>query len=255
MEPAPTANISRATALRALALHDALDAARNPTVLAMLVACVFLALVFATVVSGDLFGRAETHAFLMTVVVAITPAFAGSAIALYAMVEERERGVPLTLVGAGVSTAQIAVGKLVAAFVWTLLAEVVLCAVLGFSTHDAVAVLALSVPASLPTLLASLGLGLLAGDQTLTSVMSVPVTVLAVAPILGFMSSDVRLFTCMLPVGPAAEVLRACAGADPLYAIPVAAALMAVWICAGAAFAFWAHRRYAGDIALALDRH
>lgn len=254
MESKP-ADIPRAAAVRALALHDVIDAVRNLTALAMFAACAFLVLVFATVVNGDLFGQTETHAFLMTVAVVLPPAFVGSAIALYAMAEERERGVHLTLAEAGASAGQIAVGKLAAAFLWTIVTAAVLCVVVGFSARDALAVVAITVPASLPVLLASLSLGMLADNQTLTSIMSVPITVVAVAPILGFLSDGIRVITCALPMGPAAELLRFASGAEPLYAPAVAFALLAAWIAAGVAFAAWARTRFARSIAAARDRH
>ena len=253
METRP-ADTSRTAAVRALALHDALDAVRNPTALAMFAACVLLALVFATIANGDLFGRTGTHAFLMTVAVALPPAFVGSVITLYGMAEERERGVHLTLAEAGARAGQIAGGKLAAAFVWTIVAAAVLCAVLGFSALDALTVVAVTAPASVPMLLASLSLGMLADNQTLTSIMSVPITVIAVAPILGFLSNGMRLVTCALPMGPAAELLRFASGADPLYAPAVAFALLAAWIAAGIAFAAWARKRFSRSIAIKRDR-
>ena len=253
MESKPT-DIPRAAVVHALALHDALDAVRNPTALAMFAACVFLALGFSTIVSGDLFGRAETHAFLMTVAIVLPPAFVGSAISLYAMAEERERGVHLTLAEAGASAGQIAGGKLAAAFLWTIVTAAVLCAMLGFSAPDTLMVVAIAAPASMPVLLASLSLGMLADNQTLTSIMSVPITVVAVAPILGFLSDGIRVITCALPMGPAAELLRFASGADPIYAPAVAFALLAAWIIAGIAFAAWARKHFSRSIAVARDR-
>ena len=240
--------------IAAVAAHDALDGARNPVMLAMLATCALLAFVFSSVVGTDWLGGARSEAFLMTVAIAIAPAYTGSVGLLYATSEEFERGVPATLAQAGVTTAQAAAGKLAASLAWTLVAVLVACLVLGYPAGKTAALLALSVPASLPVLLMSLGFGLLADDQTKSSVFAVPIVACSVAPLLGTMSEALRPVACALPTGFAAEASCMMAGAPALLPPAAAAALCAAWIAAGAAFAAWAHRRYARRVAAMVGR-
>ena len=226
--------------IAAVAAHDALDGARNPVMLAMLATCALLAFVFSSVVGTDWLGDAKSEAFLMTVAIAIAPAYTGSVGLLYVMSEEFERGVPATLAQAGVTTAQAAAGKLAASLAWTLVAVLIACLVLGCPAGKTAALLALSVPASLPVLLMSLGFGLLADDPMKSSVFAVPIVACAVA--------------CALPTGFAAEASCMMAGAPTLLPPAAAAVLCAAWIAAGAAFAVWAHRRYAGRVAAMVGR-
>lgn len=240
--------------MAAVAAHDALGNARNPVMLVMLATCALLAFVFSSVVGTDWLGGARSEAFLMTVAIAIAPAYTGSVGLLYATSEEFEKGVPATLAQAGVTTAQAAVGKLVSSLAWTLVAVLITCLVLGYPAGKTAALLALSVPASLPVLLMSLGFGLLADDQTKSSVFAVPIVACAVAPLLGAMSEALRPVACALPTGFAAESSCLMAGAPALLSPAAAAALCAAWIAAGAAFAAWAHRRYAKRVATMVDR-
>lgn len=240
--------------ITAVAVHDALGNARNPVMLVMLATCALLAFVFSSVVGTDWLGDARSEAFLMTVAIAIAPAYTGSVGLLYVTSEEFEKSVPATLAQAGVTTAQAAVGKLVSSLAWTLVAVLITCLVLGYPAGKTAALLALSIPASLPVLLMSLGFGLLADDQMKSSVFAVPIVVCAVAPLLGAMSEVLRPIACALPTGFAAESSCLMAGAPALLSPAAAAALCAVWIAAGAAFAAWAHRHYAKRVATMVDR-
>ena len=100
----------------------------------------------------------------------------------------------------------------------------------------------------------SLGFGLLADDQMKSSVFAVPIVACAVAPLLGTMSEALRPVACALPTGFAAEASCMMAGAPALLPPAAAAALCAAWVAAGAAFAAWAHRRYARRVAAMVGR-
>ncbi len=240
--------------IAAVATHDALDGARNPVMLAMLATCALLAFVFSSVVGTEWLGDAKSEAFLMTVALAIAPAYTGSVSLLYVMSEEFEKGVPATLSQAGVTTAQAAAGKLAASLAWTLVAVLITCLVLGYPAGKTAALLALSVPASLPILLMSLGFGLLADDQMKSSVFAVPIVACAVAPLLGAMSETLYPISCALPTGFAAEASCLMAGAPTLVPPAVIGVLCAAWVAAGFAFAAWAHRRYAKQVAALVSR-
>lgn len=240
--------------IAAVAMHDALDSARNPVMLTMLATCALLAFVFSSIVGTDWLGGAGSEAFLTTVAIAIAPAYTGSVSLLYAMSEEAERGVPVTLAQAGVTTAQVALGKLLSSLAWTLIAVALSCLVVGFSAAKIAAVLALAIPASLPILLMSLAFGLLADDQMKSSVFAVPLVACAVLPLLGIMADGMRAVACALPTGFAAEMSFLMAGLPMMMPPAAAAALCAVWIAATAAFAAWAGRRHAARVAAQMER-
>lgn len=234
-----------------LAAHDIRVAARTPVMLVMLAACVLLMLVFSSIAGGpDL----TSDAFLMTTVIAVSPAFTGSICSLYTMSEEIERGVTATLVQSGMTTRQIAAGKFLCSYVWTLI-TVVLCGLtLGFSLEQLSVTLALSIPASLPILLVSLGCGLLASDQMKSSIYSLPIVVLAIVPLLGLISNSLRHVACFLPMGFAAEAACLVTGAPATLSPAVIAVLCLLWIAVSAAFVVWAHRRYKERIIRAIER-
>lgn len=238
----------------AVALHDALDAARNPVMLMMLATCALLALVFSSIIGVDWLGGAGSEAFLTMVAVAIAPAYTGSVGLLYVMSEEAERGVPVTLAQAGVTTAQAAIGKFLASLAWTLIAVALACLAVGFPPTKTAVVLALAIPASLPILFMSLAFGLLADDQMKSSVFAVPIVACAVLPLLGIMAEGLRTIVCFLPTGFAAEMSWMLAGLPTVLPPAATIALCAAWIAATAAFAAWAHRRYAARIAALVER-
>lgn len=238
----------------AVALHDALDAARNPVMLTMLATCALLAFAFSSIIGVDWLGGAGSEAFLTTVAVAIAPAYTGSVSLLYVMSEETERGVPVTLAQAGVTTAQAAIGKLLSSLAWTLIAVALTCLVVGFSAAKTAMVLAFAIPASLPILLLSLAFGLLADDQMRSSVFAVPIVICAVTPLLGIMAEELRAIACILPTGFAAEMSFMMAGLPTTVPPAAAAVLCIVWIVATAVFAAWANRRHAARVAAQVER-
>lgn len=240
--------------IKAVALHDALNAARNPVMLMMLATCALLALVFKALVGPDWLGGPGSEAFLSTVALALAPAYTGSVGLIYVMSEELERGVPVTLAQAGVTTAQAVIGKFLASLAWTLVAVLVSCLVLGFPAGRTAALVALSAPASLPILLMSLAFGLITDDQMKGSVFAVPIVACAVIPLLGIMSDELRLVACLLPTGFFAEASCLMAGLPPALPPVATGALLVAWTAACAALAFWAHRRYRSRVAALVER-
>lgn len=238
----------------AVALHDALDAARNPVMLTMLATCALLAFAFSSIIGVDWLGGAGSEAFLTTVAVAIAPAYTGSVSLLYVMSEETERGVPVTLAQAGVTTAQAAIGKLLSSLAWTLIAVALTCLVVGFSATKTAMVLAFAIPASPPILFLSLAFGLLADDQMRSSVFAVPIVICAVTPLLGIMAEELRAIACILPTGFAAEMSFMMAGLPTTVPPAAAAVLCIVWIVATAVFTAWANRRHAARVAAQVER-
>lgn len=239
----------------ALVARDLGDAVRNPTTLMSCGAGVLLAVVIGNAAANaSRLDPGEAGAFALIGAFCIGPAFAGSVVELFVMAEERERGVYVTLAGAGVTAGELAVSKWLSATLVTLAVQVAVCLLLGFAPSEAAALLALTAVAAQPLLLAGLACGLFAREQMASSLLAVPLTVVAVAPIVAFMSEAVRPATWFWPLGPAAEMLRAMGGMEAMAPAPVLAALAAAWVAAAAALAVHACRRFARDLAAERNR-
>ena len=246
---------TRSANIRALVTRDLADAVRNPTVVMSCGAGALLAAFIGTVVSGSSrLAAGEAAAFALVAALCIVPAFAGCVTELYVMAEERERGAYLTLLGAGVAPAEIAVAKWLAATVATLVTQAVACLLLGLAPAELAGLLALSLVAAQPLLLAGLARGLTAREQMASSLLAVPLTVMAVAPILAFTSDTVRAVTWFWPLGPAAELLRAFCGTAAAAPVPVLVALAAAWTGAGVGLVARAYGRFARELAAERDR-
>lgn len=241
--------------IRALVARDLLDAVRNPTTLMSCAAGALIAAFFGRVVAGaPRLSAAEGDAFALVAALCIAPAFAGCVVELYVMAEERERGAYVTLAEAGVAPGEIAVSKWASGTIATLVTQAVSCLLLGLPPATTAALLALSAAGSQPLLLAGLAAGLHAREQMASSLLAVPLTVIAVAPVLSFVSGTVRSFTWFWPLGPAAEAVRAACGAGAAAPAPVLAALAVAWTAAAAALAVRGRRRFARELAAERDR-
>ena len=241
--------------IRALVARDLADALRNPTVLMSCAAGVLLAAFIGTVVAGSpRLAPGEGAALARTAALCVVPAFTGCVTELYVMAEERERGTYLTLLEASVTAGELAVAKWLAATVLTLVAQAVTSALVGVGPAELAAQLGLSLTAAQPLLLAGLACGFTAREQMASSLLAVPLTVVAVAPVLAFLSGTVRSVTWFWPLGAAAEMLRAACGMAPAAPLPVLAGLVVVWVAAAAALAVWACRRFRRELAAERDR-
>lgn len=241
--------------IRALVARDLADALRNPTVLMSCGTGVLLAAFIATVVAGSpRLAPGEAAALARTAALCVPPAFAGCVTELYVMAEERERGMYLTLAEVGVTSAQLAASKWFVATTVTLAVQALTCLLAGLAPSELAALLGLSLVAAQPLLLLGLACGLLAREQMASSLLAVPLTVVAVAPILAFMSQTVRAVTWFWPLGPAAELARAAQGAEDVTGTPVLVGLVVAWVGAAACLAAWACRRLARDLAAERDR-
>lgn len=241
--------------IRALVARDLADAVRNPTVLMSCGAGALLTAFIGGVAAGSArLTSGEAEAFALVAAFCIAPAFAGCVTELYVMAEERERGAYGTLLEAGVTAGELAVSKWLSATCVTLVTQAVACLLLGFVPAASAALLALSAVATQPLLLAGLAAGLSAREQMASSLLAVPLTVVAVAPVLAFMSDAVRTFTWFWPLGVPVELLRAACGMGAAAPVPVLAALVAVWAGVGVLLAAWACRRFARELAAERDR-
>ena len=249
METAAVRNI------RALVARDLRDALRNPTTLMSCGMGVLLTVFIARVAAGaPRLAEGADEAFAFVAALCIAPAFAGCVVELYVMAEERERGVYLTLAEVGVTAGQLAAAKWLAATVVTLGTQALACLLLGFAPAGFAMLIAFSAVGIQPLLLAGLACGLTAREQMSSSLLAVPLTVVAVAPVLAFMSDAARACTWFWPLNPVAEMLCAMRGMGPAASIPVLAALAVLWVVAAAALAVRACRRFARELAAERDR-
>ena len=249
METAAVRNI------RALVARDLRDALRNPTTLMSCGMGVLLTVFIARVAAGaSRLAEGADEAFAFVAALCIAPAFAGCVVELYVMAEERERGVYLTLAEVGVTAGQLAAAKWLAATVVTLGTQALACLLLGFAPAGFAMLIAFSAVGIQPLLLAGLACGLTAREQMSSSLLAVPLTLVAVAPILAFMSDTVRALTWPLVLGPAAEVLCMTWGMVPAAPVPALVVLMALWTIAAAVAAWWTCRRFARELAAERDR-
>lgn len=236
----------------ALVRRDLLDALRNPTAVATLLACAAIAAVFAlTARGGTRFAPGEAPAFLMAAMLACAPSFVGCAMSLYIMSEERERGMYITLAEAGVSMGKVAVAKLIASTISMVVTEAAMYLAIGpgiIAPGAMAAFAAWSVVASMPILIGGITCGLLSRDQTSTSWMSVIIMVVAVSPVLSFTSDNIHAVTWLLPMGPAVELIRLANGMEPMAPAGVLAALMALWTAASVMLARYACRRASDEL-------
>lgn len=246
---------SQTSQVAALVRRDVRDAVHNRTVLVVLAACFIFTLVFRAIAEqGVRFSPGEAPAFLMASVIAMAPAFVGCTVSLYVMAEERERGVYITLAEAGVTLVQVAVAKLCASIACTLATEAIMFAVAGVSLAASAAGIAISVFATVPVLCCGVACGLLAREQMSSSILAVPITLIMTLPLLSFMSEGIRRISLVLPMGSAAELVRAFNGMEMGLPLPVVVGVGIVWAVAGFAFLVWAHARAARDLAAQVDR-
>lgn len=241
--------------IAALICRDLRDAVRNRTVLVMVAACLAIAgLLNMVAQNGVRWEAGEASAFLMTSVMCAAPAFVGCVVTLYVMAEECERGMYVTLAEAGVSLAEIAVAKLIACLVVTVAVEVLLCGALQLGLALSAATVGLSLLSMLPVLFAGAACGLLATEQMASSVFAVPITLVAVMPMIAFLSPGLRQIWWMLPAGQAAEVARVLCGMGAMAPMPLLVGLMLAWAVAATALLVGAYRRATVRLQAELDR-
>lgn len=241
--------------IRALVARDLADAARNPTVLMSCVAGALLTAFVGKIIAGSSqLGGDEAAAFAAVAALSVVPAFSGAVVELYVMAEEREHGVCLTLAESGVAVSELAFSKWFAATCVTLVTEIASCVLLGYAPLEVASFVLFAAVAVQPLLLIGLACGLLAREQMSSSVLAVPITLIAVAPMLSYLSGTIRAFTWFWPLGPAAELLGAGLGVMPMAPVPVLVVCAAAWTVATGVFSRWACRRFAAELAAERER-
>lgn len=242
---------------------DFVDLFKNPGMAVALVFPVGLVAVQCWMAVGSLDGLdiatehlSEANALLagsmLLSAICMTVAMVGLMAVLYGIAEEREKHTLRTLMLSNVSAGQVVVAKSAVALVAIFLVEALCFAVVRLFLPVDMALVApylgLGLVGAVPLLLVSLVLGLACRDQMTAGFYSVPVILLALAPMFGLYGESIERVTRWLPLGAIGDLLELAMGdrllsADAL--VPVLVTL--AWIVIGAALFGALFRRLARD--------
>lgn len=229
--------------LSALVRKDSVDLLKNPT----MVVCLALPVVFIVLyrfllgdASSDLDAEASANltAFLdyFTLVTALCMSIGivGSMTLVYGIAEEKEKHTLRTLMLANVSAGQIALAKGIVSMAAILVVAAVCFAVASAPTSLLAPYLALCALGSAPVILLSLVLGMASRDQMTAGLYSMPIVIVAVAPIMGAYEETVGRVVSLFPTGGMADLLELAVRGSLLSADAAAPlAVTCAWIAAG----------------------
>lgn len=200
--------------IRALCAKDFPDIVKNPVMLVSSVIPLLLVFAFKLMYGDMASGMEETQehsyllsSFLLTTGVCMTAGMVPSMIVLYSMAEEKEKHTLRTLMLANVSGGQVLAAKAIVAMVITALVDVIIYFVVGLDLQYFALYLVISLVGTLPLVILSLLLGLLARDQMSSGLYSLPVILIALLPMFGLMSSQVEVIARYSPCGGMVELL------------------------------------------------
>lgn len=249
--------------VRALFGKDLADLFKNPGMFVALVLPIGLVAMQCWMAVGSLDGLSigeehapEANALLASAMlfsaICLTVGMAGSMAILYGIAEEREKSTLRTLMLSNVSAGQVVVAKSAVALLAIVVVEAVCFGVVRLFLPVDLGLLPpyllLGAVGAVPVLLVSLVLGLACRDQMTAGFYSVPVIMLALAPMFGLYGEGVERLTRLLPLGGVGElldllVMGEASGADPVAAV----AVIAAWVVAAALLFGALFRRLARD--------
>lgn len=207
----------------ALAQKDAVDLAKNPSMAVCMLMPVGFAVLFrflagsvteriaAESASAALADRAAgvVSSFLLSSAFCMSIGMIVGMVIVYGIAEEKEKHTLRTLMLANVSAGQVAVARALVTLAATLAVAAACYLVLGVSGPELLLPgLALCALGAVPFLLLSLVLGLAARDQMTAGMYSVPVVLLALAPMFGMYSEAAARVTALLPTGAMDTLVR-----------------------------------------------
>lgn len=230
--------------LGALIGKDTRDILKNPTmVISFILPVAFIALY--RLLLGDAAasinaegGEAATflHYFVLLTALCTSIGLVGSMTLVYGIAEEKEKHTLRTLMLANVSAGHIALAKGLVSLAAIMVVAGACFAAAGTPLALLAPYLALCALGSVPVILLSLVLGMASRDQMTAGLYSMPIVIVAVAPIMGVYDDTVGTVVGFLPTGGIAKLLelstRGCLwGQDALLPLGVTLA----WIVAGVA--------------------
>ena len=233
----------------ALLGKDLKDLVKNPTVLlGCLLPVGFIALYSQTM--GDASGEAADaarHQFL-TMALFMTVGMTGCMTALYTIAEEKEKHTLRTLMLANVSAEQMLASRGLVTLLAIALVDAACYLVIGQPLAGLPAFLAIGVAGSVPIVLLSLLLGLVARDQMSAGVLSMPILVAGIAPMFAQMVDGLSDIAPYLPTGGMNELGMLLAQGELFSSdaiAPVATTL--AWVAVAAVAFALLYRRLARD--------
>lgn len=207
--------------LNALLAKDAVDLAKNPTMIICIAIPVAFALFYRFFLGGQgldtaLEGGGSAEAAPVSVAQYIVLSLSllmsigmGASMSLvYGLAEEKEKHTLRTLMLANVSARQIMLAKGLVALGLTVAVELLCFAVSGAPWRLCAGYLLIGIMGALPVILLSLVAGLASRDQMTAGLYSVPILLLALAPMFGNYSATIRDIVRFAPTGGADWMLR-----------------------------------------------
>ena len=233
----------------ALLGKDMKDLVKNPTVLlGCLLPVGFIALYSQTM--GDASGEAADaarHQFL-TMALFMTVGMTGCMTALYTIAEEKEKHTLRTLMLANVSAEQMLASRGLVTLLTIGVVDAACYLVIGQPPAGLPAFLAIGMAGSVPIVLLSLLLGLVARDQMSAGVLSMPILIAGIAPMFAQMVDGLSDIAPYLPTGGMNELGLLLARGEllsPDAIVPVATTL--AWVAVAAVAFALLYRRLARD--------
>lgn len=209
--------------LGALIAKDAVDLAKNPT----MVLCVVLPVGFSVFyrffmgdmglggplrsgVGSDLEPTVATllQYIVLNMALCMCIGMGAATSLIYGLAEEKEKHTLRTLMLANVTAEQIMLAKGIVALGLTVVAEVLCFVVSGASWSLFGWFMLCGIVGAVPIILLSLVVGLASRDQMTAGMYSVPILVIALAPMFGNFSESVRNVVRFAPTGGVDELLR-----------------------------------------------
>ena len=237
----------------ALLGKDARDMVRNPT---MLVCCLlplaFIVLFDKTMGANvDANGEAAQSAFdamMLSYALLFTSTMVSSMATTTAIAEEREKSTLRTLMLANVGAGQILLSRGMVALAVIAVVDAACYLALGQPAEGLAAFLAIGMAGSVPIVLVSLLMGLAARDQMSAGLLSMPILLVGIAPMLSPYLDRFSEIAVYLPTGGMNELGALLAKGALLTpdALPPVLGMLAWIVAAGAAFAL-VYRRLSRD--------
>ena len=234
----------------ALLGKDLKDVARNPTMLVCCLLPVGFMLFYKNAIGGGMEGEAAEAFSLLLVSFSLlfTSTMVASMATLTTIAEEKEKHTLRTLMLANVSAEQMLASRGLVALAAIAVVDAACYLVIDQPLESLPAFIAIGVVGSVPLVLLSLLLGLVARDQMSAGVLSMPVLILGLAPVFAQMVDGFSEVAPFLPTGGMNELGLLLAQGDLFTSdalVPLAVTL--AWVAAAVVAFAVLYRRLARD--------
>ncbi len=152
--------------------------------------------------------RAAIDSFLLASGVSVTAGVVPTMIVIYSIAEEKEKHTLRTLMHANVSGSQVLISKAIVSMTVALTVELVLFFIIGVSVQNLPLYFLIALVGTIPIVILSLLLGLWARDQMTAGLVSLPIVVFALLPMMATYSADLWQFARFTPCGGMYDLLE-----------------------------------------------